>query len=328
MSITGAYGRLMTIMKRSFPGLNERVIKNLISEVRNLCGGSLTGLLMTEIVKMAINVLKGDKKVFPAKYKRKQSGRKNKGNIFKCQKCSKSYKHKVSLKRHSEKHKDEEATFSCADCGKFYKRRDTLDKHKRIVHKRYNMSPSLRTSSNNNFVCKMCGLEFGNDVQDYENHLVLKVCQQKGEKFKLNKQLRVQCNVCEKSYKEIFCLKRHIKQKHTEPSKNDGEHKDVPGDEVQQEPVHRGASINVKEERRTCPICYRRFFNRSSRDRHVKNVHVEKMDATSSKITATDTTCNNSENVESVFKCDICDKSYPDHGSLMKHRDWKHRKTS
>ena len=76
MSITGAYGRLMTIMKRSFPGLNERVIKNLISEVRNLCGGSLTGLLMTEIVKMAINVLKGDKKSVPSQIQKKTKWKK------------------------------------------------------------------------------------------------------------------------------------------------------------------------------------------------------------------------------------------------------------
>ena len=133
----------------------------------------------------------------------------------KCKICKKAFGHKVSLERHKTLHTENNPIFHCDYCERSYKRKDSLAKHMRVVHKRHNINmDALRKPDEQEYKCEMCGQKFGDGVQQYENHIVLRACQKNLENIELDEHLRLKCSLCEKTYSELCSLKRHIKEKH------------------------------------------------------------------------------------------------------------------
>ena len=120
----------------------------------------------------------------------------------------------TSLKRHMVSH--EPAPFSCKYCDVKVSRRDNLKKHIERAHKLLNLNFDL-IRKQEVWKCKLCSEDFGKNRLRFEEHLVLKSCQRKGEILEVNKQGKLQCEECHRSYSDANSLTRHIAWKHREP---------------------------------------------------------------------------------------------------------------
>ena len=95
-----------------------------------------------------------------------------------------------TLKRHQiSKHSNEKTKMlQCDKCNKYYMSKDALQRHKRIIH------------GNVIFKCEICNKEFNTKTR-FSTHMEFIHTVQKQE---------FQCNVCEKSYKALLYLKKHL----------------------------------------------------------------------------------------------------------------------
>ena len=169
----------------------------------------------------------------------------NEDAVEECSECGKLFKHKTSLKRHMKIHKDAPETFPCDTCSKSFKRKDILFKHCERVHNLYNVNmDALRKSFQTNAICQMCGKDFREDHNMFETHLVDKVCMNKDKIIEINKDMKFQCDLCEKSYSHKDELNRHFRWKHTS-----------------------------KQTTFKCNECSASYSSKSSLNRHVKKLH-------------------------------------------------------
>ena len=102
--------------------------------------------------------------------------------VIKCDKCEKVFKHETSLKRHLKQHGEQSERFKCNECGSSFTRKDSVITHEAMVHGKFRINFSeMKTASSkeNNFVCKMCEMSFGPDLNELKGHMALKVCQTK-----------------------------------------------------------------------------------------------------------------------------------------------------
>ena len=136
---------------------------------------------------------------------------------LRCNLCDKSFKHKVSLDRHKNSHDDEKESFDCDRCASKFTRKDNLTKHRQRMHKLVNLNVDMiRKTSKGDFICKMCGSNFGNDHRKYETHLMVKACQQSNEEdnFEVDEKGKFPCLQCDKKYADKDSLMRHVRWKH------------------------------------------------------------------------------------------------------------------
>jgi uncharacterized C2H2 Zn-finger protein len=184
---------------------------------------------------------------FHSKDKSEKHSSSDEASSFVCEKCRKVFKHEPSLKRHMLTH-DQNDSFECERCGTRFSRKDNLIKHEKRVHSLGNLNVGItRKGDIREFVCKMCGRNFGPDRIKYEAHLMLRVCQMEQEdNVEIDDRLRFPCNQCEKTYNEKDTLDRHVRWKH--------------GEQIQ--PF-------------SCLECGASFKYKSSLKRHMKTEHVE-----------------------------------------------------
>lgn len=290
--------KLIQLVEAEVPGLGFNKTRNLIMRIRFQNGGSLTGLKMADIVSKVHKLLQNESQVAEKMIK-------------KCQNCDKTFGSLASLTRHQNIHNEEKSCFKCEYCDKNFQRKDNRDKHMRVVHKRHNINiDAIRKQDGDDYFCKMCGEEFGREVQEYENHIILMACQSELSDIKLDSKLKMRCNYCEKTYSQLFTLKRHMKEKHLLKDAAKNTNKKNSGKSFTR--IDRNKLPEV--DKYTCPLCYRRFFGRQSRDRHVDKMH--------SVVPLIHPTASN-RSVQ--VSCDICQKSFPNEKTLIQHMDWKHR---
>ena len=98
----------------------------------------------------------------------------------------------------------------CERCPATFSRKDNLIKHKERVHSLANINVGLiRGSGVTEFICQMCGRNFGSDNSNLEAHLLLKPCRQanKQENVELDDKLRFPCDQCDK--RMLICCSLH-----------------------------------------------------------------------------------------------------------------------
>ena len=95
---------------------------------------------------------------------------------FKCQECGKIFYNESNMKRHMRTHSELPESFDCSRCNKLFTRPDNLQRHlrKHGLVSDFNFD-SMEESYENGFVCKMCGMNFGEVIVDLQHHLGL-VC--------------------------------------------------------------------------------------------------------------------------------------------------------
>lgn len=132
--------------------------------------------------------------------------------VWRCKVCGKEYRHEVSLTRHLKEHDGIEVV-PCDLCGKNFKKKYNLYAHKRKVHNAFNINfEALRNTDEHSNTCKMCGEAFAS-IQQFEAHIVFKVCREKIEAVKAVEE-KYKCDVCSRSYKHKKSLVAHIDWKH------------------------------------------------------------------------------------------------------------------
>ena len=170
-------------------------------------------------------------------------------SLFECKKCGKLFRHQPSLKRHMKTHDETETEeFKCEKCDATFSRKDNLIKHEKRVHNLGKLNVDLiRKDAIKEFLCKMCGRNFGSDRIKFEAHLMLRVCQQPNQQtnMEVDDYLRFPCGQCDKTYAEKDSLDRHVRWKHSGPI----------------EPFK-------------CSECDATFKLKSSLKRHIKTEHV------------------------------------------------------
>eukprot|EP00092_Neocalanus_flemingeri_P008876 GFUD01009551.1.p1 GENE.GFUD01009551.1~~GFUD01009551.1.p1 ORF type:complete len:327 (+),score=53.25 GFUD01009551.1:57-1037(+) len=138
-------------------------------------------------------------------------------SYFNCEICDNVFKHYASLKRHMKVHNETES-FKCTRCDASFNRKDNLIKHEKRIHSLAKLNVDLiRKNKTGEYICKICGRNFGNDRIKFEAHLIVKSCQQTKEdaNVELDDNLRFPCDQCDKTYAEKDYLSRHIRWKHS-----------------------------------------------------------------------------------------------------------------
>ena len=138
-----------------------------------------------------------------------------------CSICNKLFTQRSDLKRHLRTHNSDAEKFKCDQCGELFNRKDNLVKHEQRLHNIVNINVDLlKKSCSESNKCKMCGVSFEKQ-KAFEHHIVYKVCQtsQDMKMVEVNMDKRFECNQCEKSYYDIDSLSRHVRWKHTLPTR-------------------------------------------------------------------------------------------------------------
>ena len=137
-----------------------------------------------------------------------------------CQVCQKSFINKTHLLRHMNVHEQVLRKFPCNICSATFARKDSLMKHRTRLHFRGKVDMGIvRESFEKSSVCQICGKDFGSDSEKFQRHFFHKACQNQNKKLgELTDDDKYQCEQCNKSYTDRFCLQRHVSSKHIQKS--------------------------------------------------------------------------------------------------------------
>ncbi|XP_052859863.1 transcription factor grauzone-like [Anopheles cruzii] len=195
---------------------------------------------------------------------------------FKCDKCHQSFPKAYLLKSHLKRHKQE----PCPTCGKMLSNYSALKMHIAMIHKK---TPNL--------ICDICGKEM-TTKQTMERHMNMHMGLETVE--------RVQCGQCQKWFKGIYVLQRHVKHVHTE----------------------QGQIFQ-------CDICLQKYPNTRALTHHKQRVHVEEKFACEfcgkrfkRKIYLREHVASHTG--QPLYSCNLCTATFNSSGNLYAHRRKSH----
>ncbi|XP_070570869.1 zinc finger protein 493-like [Ptychodera flava] len=264
-----------------------------------------------------------------------------------CDICHKSYKSKEILGRHKVLHREERTKYACGECDKVFLTRHGLTKHKEL-HLALTYKCDMCTASfrKQNYLkdhikrrhlqedqehqeCKICGkvlkckTALKRHMSIHKLQPINAICEECGKTFKYQKSLRYhmlshsgerpyQCQYCKKTYKNSNYHDEHIATVHNnvktdviekqvteahsfEQGKTFGVTVHQPGSETISL-LGQGITQNLVQ----CKMCPMTFKCQSGLADHHKSVHAN--------------------SAVKLFKCRICEKSYPSLLDLRSHR--------
>jgi hypothetical protein len=188
-----------------------------------------------------------------------------------CSICMKESVNKTArLKHEAIVHKKETQKYKCDECPKSYTSIGTLQYHKRTRH---GLGEEVNES------CDMCGKQFSS-VGALTTHKKF-IHSTDDEPVE-----EIQCDVCCQTISSLSNFKRHMREQHGDWEKrlNLDFHEGIP-------------KMKLVE----CKQCEKKFKRKSDLNRHVANIHEEK-----------------------VFRCDFCENSYARKDNLQRHQKTKH----
>ena len=133
---------------------------------------------------------------------------------FTC-KCGKQYSRKYHLNRHAKSHFEQKETFKCTKCGKELSQKDKLTRHSRICRAHPPSDKKISVKINE------VGHEKGNEVmrENSSVNIVIdrKLSMNKGKNIQ-QKQVKLDCPICDKQFSCAYTLKDHHFRFHTPAS--------------------------------------------------------------------------------------------------------------
>lgn len=275
--------------------------------------------------------------------------RRNKGtkNSFKCEQCSHSFAHKITLDAHIRKvHEGSKRPFQCDRCEKSYtfigglythikeihdaevrsyacdisgcERMYTsfiaMQKHKRLKHS--------DTSCITKYVCEQCGATFNQSGNlKYHRRAKHPTEAEKAEKEQLKE--RFECNVCNKLFYSRYTLKYHTLQLHTNETKYECK---ICGRRMAKKFMLVQHMLVHSNDKMPCEHCGRQFIRKFELEAHVKAVHMKLKPFECqycSECFASRKTLRHHEYIhtgEKPYVCDVCGQAYRQQTCLKNHR--------
>ena len=211
----------------------------------------------------------------------------SKADRWECEECEKSFSSRYSLNYHVKACHEKDALFNCQVCEQTFDTVAKLFKHNKSSH-----NPELK------FKCRYCEIDF-NSKSNMQRHKQEVHC--KGTKLDTSKAevflYNFSCDQCNFVSKRKFHLMRHVKNKH---NKDD---------------VKKNVS---KDEKKTCPICFKMFCNSSKVRRHMLSIHEAESSNDAKDENRSSTPLSNKSNEKIKKKCYYCEKT------VLRNNMWRH----
>ncbi|XP_063408166.1 uncharacterized protein LOC134691529 [Mytilus trossulus] len=273
---------------------------------------------------------------------------------YACDVCGRGFPHKRYLKNHSKLHSDDKP-YKCQVCGKQFRQKQNLTRHLKshgdrviethtcdicgkVFRESSNLQAHVKThTSENNFVCDLCGMTFKlkrymvrhhNVKHSIQKQFTCEVCNKVfRQKVTLKNHMTTHvvgkmfvCEVCGQEFSQKGSIKRHMDRVHTGNTTCE-----ICGIIVRPERLQKHLRGHTGEKAHKCQVCNREFDRKSAWLNHMKTHTGEKPHLCDlcGKGFSTTSLLNvhmRSHTGEKPFKCDICGKGFSQSGPLKTHK--------
>lgn len=209
-------------------------------------------------------------------------------NVYACSICGRGFSTRWLLERHENKHQG--ITFACSLCDKTYGDKGSLTRHEKVHHETQGV-----------FMCAICG-EFFNRKDMLVRHT--RAHQSSIDQVPINC-----CSYCEKQFSRKDHLFRHIKHAHGEQQRYLCKHCDKTFDSkynLNRHILRHGTDIGKADH--VCDKCGDTFTRNDSLQKHSKICQQKHARLLQNR------------------QCSVCDRSFLDKSSLLRHIDSEHEK--
>ncbi|XP_071141500.1 uncharacterized protein [Mytilus edulis] len=273
---------------------------------------------------------------------------------YACDVCGKGFPHKRYLKNHRKLHSDDKP-YKCQVCGKEFRQKQNLTRHLKshgdgviethtcdicgkVFRESSNLQAHVKThTSENNFVCDLCGMTFKlkrymvrhhNVKHSIQKQFTCEVCNKVfRQKVTLKNHMTTHvvgkmfvCEVCGQEFSQKGSIKRHMDRVHTGNTTCE-----ICGIIVRPERLQKHLRGHTGGKAHKCQVCNREFDRKSAWLIHTKTHTGEKphLCELCGKGFSTTSLLNvhmRSHTGEKPFKCDICGKGFSQSGPLKTHK--------
>ena len=195
--------KLADVILKHYSCLNRSEAYSIIWKVRKVNGGKLVGLKQSKFLRIVSDLMKektdkDEKKTKKEKdyefrlkrtcpfcfrwfidkfskdrhinthHKKSKTRSKPAREISKCLICDKVFTYKTNQARHAKTHEAKEVEFTCDRCDKIFSRKDNLFQHRERIHGLYKINLDAIAE------CKMCKVNFGEDIEAFKTHIIKK----------------------------------------------------------------------------------------------------------------------------------------------------------
>ena len=271
---------------------------------------------------------------------------------FNCDSCPKAYGTAKLLREHT-RSDHEENIYNCDICDNSFRRKKNLEAHVRAIHiigkekgtkegkikcefcdtvlsRKYTLHEHVKNCHGwpkSKMECNTCAKEFDINEQSLKRHVK-----------RMHSNITYECDHCTKVFKVKSVLASHIKSIHYgEGGKSKAScdlcKKDFP---TNQRLLQHNQHVHENKLNFKCNLCNKAYNLKNVLNTHIKRVHDK---STLPKCVQCDKTFSNNSQLKShiayhhndnlkPFKCELCDKYFPEEKSALRHRKTFHENTT
>uniref|UniRef100_W8BVA0 Zinc finger protein 180 n=1 Tax=Ceratitis capitata TaxID=7213 RepID=W8BVA0_CERCA len=301
------------------------------------------------VAKINRETVESNQKGLALDHSEKKTKRRNKGtkNNFKCEQCSHSFAHKITLDAHIRKvhegikrpfqcdrcdksysffgglythikeiHDAEVRSYACniPGCDRIYTSFIAMEKHKRLKH---TDTPCLKK-----YICEHCGATF-NQSGNLKYHRRTKHPTEAEQAEKNHLKERFECDICKKHFHSRYTLKYHTLQLHSNEMKYEC---NICGRRMAKKFMLVQHMLVHSTDKMPCNHCGRQFIRKFELEAHIKAVHMKLKPFECQyclECFASRKTLRHHEYIhtgEKPYVCDVCGQAYRQQTCLKNHR--------